>query len=189
MHGRSLPLALALLWPLAIRASDVDVPDLGVRLTGLPAAAATTAVTEQPGGHEVTTRLGAAALSIYREDQSAPEKSDVASPRYRATLDAKFKGFAGGVDSASLGAPTALAGRSAWTVVDARDASHASGTVYVCLTYAIVDQHLYRLTVTATGSDHRPAEFDALVKALSGVTFVPMRAETEPVPQSTSNLK
>jgi len=189
MHGRSVRLALVLLWPLASGASDIDAPELGVRLTGLPSGAATTQVAEQPGGHELATRVGAATLTIYREDRPAPAGSDVASPGYRATLDAKFDDFSVSVDSAALGAPTALAGRSAWTVVATRGASLSSSTVYVCVTYVIVDQHLYRLTVSATGGDGRPAEFDALVKALSGISFTPVRAGNEPVPQSASNLK
>ena len=189
MHGRNVCLTLVLLWPLAGAAADVDAPALGVRLTGLPTGAATTPVTEQPGGHELTTRVGAAALSIYREDRPVPAGSDVASPGYRATLDAKFDAFSVSVDSASLGAPTGLAGHSAWTVVDTRGASLSAGTAYVCVTYVIVDQHLYRLTVTATGDDRRPAEFDALVKALSGISFVPVLPGSEPPSQSASNVK
>jgi len=42
----------------------------------------------------------------------------------------------------------------------------------------IVDQHLYRLAVTANGSPGRPPEFDALVKALSGITFEPVQRTT-----------
>jgi hypothetical protein len=189
MHGRSVCLALVLLWPLASAAGDIDAPELGVRLTGLPSGAATTPVSEQPGGHELTTRVGKAALSIYREDRPAPTGSDVASPDYRATLDAKFDAFSASVDSAALGAPTGLAGHSAWTVVDTHGGSRSAGTAYVCVTYVIVDQHLYRLTVTATGDDGRPAEFDALVKALSGISFVPVQPGNEPPPQSASNVK
>jgi hypothetical protein len=189
MYNSSVRLALLLLWPLASQASDVDAPQLGVRLTGLPSAAAAAQLTAQPGGHELTTRVGVAVLSVYREDQPAPAGSDVASPGYRATLDAKFDTFSVSIDSAAQGAPTSLAGRSAWTVVDARGARQSAGTVYVCVTYVIVDQHLYRLTVSATGSDGRPAEFDALVKALSGISFAPVRAANEQVPPPASVLQ
>jgi len=190
MGSRSLRIAALLLWPLMSLASDVDAPELGLRLTGLPSSAATTPVTEQPGGHALTTSVGPAVLTVYREDRPAPAGSDVASPAYRATLDAKFEAFSGGVDSVTKGAPTSLGGRSAWTVVDARGASHSGGTLYVCVSYVIVDQHLYRLTVSATGHDGRPPEFDALVKALSGISFSPVHPESETVaPQSASNLK
>ena len=60
-------------------------------------------------------------------------------------------------------------------MVDAREDSSADVTHYTCLSYVIVDQHLYRLAVTANGSPGRPPEFDALVKALSGVTFEGVR--------------
>src|ERR1700741_3872199 len=78
MHGRSVCLALVLLWPLASAAGDIDAPELGVRLTGLPHGAATTQVTEQPGGRELTTRVGKALLSRYREGR--PEHFAERSP-------------------------------------------------------------------------------------------------------------
>jgi hypothetical protein len=56
-------------------------------------------------------------------------------------------------------------------VVDMREDSAADLTHYTCLSYVIVDQHLYRLAVTANGSPGRPPEFDTMVKALSGVSF------------------
>jgi hypothetical protein len=79
--------------------------------------------------------------------------------------------YHGSVESKTAGAPTSLGGHSAWTVVDARAESSADLTHYACLSYVIVDQHLYRLAITADGSPGRPPEFDTLVKALSGVSF------------------
>jgi len=81
------------------------------------------------------------------------------------------------VESKTLGAPTSVGGHSAWTVVDAHSGS-SELMHYTCLTYVIVDQHLYRLAVTANGSPGRPPEFDALVKALSGITFEPVQRTT-----------
>lgn len=162
-------LAAGVLWPLLCRAGDVDLPELGVRLGSLPEGAAPPQVSAEPGGIEAVTHAGVASLSIFREDQVAPSGSDVADPQYRATLDHKYKS----VESKDQGAPTALAEHSAWTVVDMQ---HASGTTrYTCLTYVIVDQHLYRLLVTADSAQGRPAEFDSLVVAMSGVTFEPVR--------------
>ena len=123
--------------------------------------------TEHPGGYDAVMHLGSAELSIYREEELVPPGSDVADPGYRASLDRRYHGS---VESKTLGAPTSLGGHSAWTVVDARSAS-ADLTHYTCLTYVIVDQHLYRLAVTADGSPARPPEFDELVKALSSVSF------------------
>jgi len=169
-------LAAVLLWPLLCRAADVDLPELGVRLGSLPEGAAAPQVSAEPGGYEAVTHAGAASLSIFREDQPAPAGSDVADPHYRATLDHKYKS----IESKEQGAPTALADHSAWTVVDMQ---HASGTThYTCLTYVIVDQHLYRLLVTAESSQGRPAEFDSLVVAMSGVKFEPVQR----VPQAAA---
>src|SRR6516165_12514910 len=169
MHRSSfVALAAVLLWPLAADANDVDVPELGMLLGTLPSGMTQPQVTQQPGGYDAVTRFGLATLEIFREDDPVPVGSDVADPRYRAQLDRRYRG---GVESKTLGAPTAVGGHSAWTVVDAHEQGSSDLTHYTCLTYVIVDQHLYRLAVMADGSPGRPPEFDALVKALSGVTF------------------
>jgi len=167
----SAPVALILVLacPLTALAEEIAVPELGIRLTAMPGAATkpqVSAVTERGAGYDAVMHLGAAQLEIYREDDPVPAGSDVANPGYRALLDRRYHG----VESKTLGAPTSLGGHSAWTVVDARGGS-SDTTHYTCLTYVIVDQHLYRLAVTADGSPARPAEFDQLVKALSAVTF------------------
>ena len=170
-----LALAAVLTWPLAGRANDFDVAELGIRLVALPSAASqpeVNAVTQPPPGYGAVTRLGPAVLNIYREDDPLPVGSDVADPNFRALLDRRYRGS---VESKTLGAPTSVGGHSAWTVVDAREGGSAEPTHYTCLTYVIVDQHLYRLAVTADGNPGRPLEFDALVKALSGVTFEQVR--------------
>ena len=170
-----LALAAVLTWPLAGRANDVDVAELGIRLVALPSAASqpeVNALTQPPPGYGAVTRLGPAVLNMYREDDPLPVGSDVADPNFRALLDRRYRGS---VESKTLGAPTSVGGHSAWTVVDAREGGSAEPTHYTCLTYVIVDQHLYRLAVTADGNPGRPLEFDALVKALSGVTFEQVR--------------
>jgi hypothetical protein len=164
-------LVALLLWPLVSHASDVDIPELGIRLSMLPPAASKPQVVEQLGGYQAETRLGSALLSIYRQDDPVPAGSDVAAPNYRAMLDARF---GNAVDSKTEGAPTGVGGHSAWTVVDARE-SHDAATSYICVTYVIVDDHLYRLTVTAQAFAGRPPEFDSLVKAMSGVAFEQVR--------------
>jgi len=167
-----------MVWPA--RADDVDVPELGVRLTSLPSGAVKPQVVPKAGGYELTTGVGEAVLRVYREDQPAPAGSDVASPAYRAGLDARFEPT---IDSKTEGAPTSLAGHSAWTVVAARRGAQ-SQTLYVCVTYVIVDQHLYRLAVSATSATAaRPAEFDSLVRTLSDITFEPVQRATPPAAQ------
>jgi len=163
-----LSLFAALLWPLAAYASDVDVPELGVRLSTVPDGVTQPQVTQRPPGYDAVIHYGLAKLEIFREDDPTPPGSDVADPRYRALLDRRYHG---GVESKAVGAPTSLGGHSAWTVVDAREDSSVDLTHYTCLSYVIVDQHLYRLAVTADGAPGRPPEFDTLVKALSRVSF------------------
>ena len=167
-----LALTAMLLWTLAAHADDVDVPELGVRLGTLPGGVTQPQVTQRPASYGAVVRFGLATLEIIREDDPAPPGSDVADPRYRALLDGRYRGT---VESKTLGAPTSLGGHAAWTVVDAREEASADRTHYTCLSYVIVDQHLYRLAVTADGSPGRPPEFDALVKALSGVSFEPVQ--------------
>jgi hypothetical protein len=166
-------LAALLLWPLAGHADDIDIPELGVKLTTLPAEASKPEITSQPGGSTATTQLGPAQLSIYRDAGSAPADSDVAAPAYRASLDARFGRVS---DSKTQGAPTDIDGHSGWTVVTVRPDSSAGTTRYLCVTYVLVEQHLYRLTVSASGTPARPPEFDALVNALSGIRFEPPAA-------------
>jgi hypothetical protein len=164
-------LALLFLWPLASHAAAVDIPELGIRLAMLPDAASKPQVEEQASGYQADIRLGGAQLSIYRQDDPAPAGSDVAEPSYRAMLDDRFGKV---VDSKTEGAPTAVGGHSAWTVVDARE-SHGAPTDYICVTYVIVDDHLYRMTVTAQSFAGRPPEFDSLVRAMSSVAFEQVR--------------
>jgi len=180
MHGpRALGLCLVLvaLRPATGWTDDVDVPELGVRLTDLPSGAVKPALAPRAGGYELTTGVGDAVLTVYREDAPAPAGSTVASPAYRASLDARFDPS---LDTKTQGAPTAIAGHSAWTVVDARRASQTQ-TRYVCVTYIIVDQHLYRLAVNATSATTaRPAEFDALVRTMSDIVFEPVQRTAPP---------
>ena len=154
--------------PGAAAIPDVDVPALGLSIARVPPGTSEPQVRERPDGYEMKIELGVAVMRIFRESGPVAPGSDVASPGYRARLDAQFSAD---VDSATQGAPTVVGGHGAWTVIDAR--AHDAGTAYTCVTYVIVDQHLYRMTVIATG-DPRPPEFDGLVKALSGVSFEPL---------------
>jgi len=153
---------------LAAHADSADVPALGLRIASLPDSSSAPVVSQVAGGDQMTVQLDKATLTIFRAGTPEPEGSDVASPSYRASLDARFKEH---IDSKDRGAPTALGGHGAWTVVAA--SSEGEVTRYACVTYVIDDQHLYRMTVDAAG-DPRPPEFDGLVKALSGITFEPL---------------
>jgi hypothetical protein len=168
MRAAGICLIATLLWPLTLWANDVDVPELGIKLTQLPSDADKPQLTQASQGSELTTHVGAAMLTIFRDSTPVPAGSDVADPGYRATLDARFDRT---IESKSQGAPTAIGGHSGWTVVDTHPGQSPSTTVYTCVSYVIVDQHLYRLTVRASSSEGRPHEFDSLVGALSSVKF------------------
>ena len=162
--------ASLLLWPLALYAeAALDVPQLGLKFASLPDGVSKPVITQAAAGHEVLIQLGKATLRVYRENGTVPAGSDVASPGYRAKLDAKFGKR---IESTDQGAPTAVGGHGAWTVVEARPAG-PTDTAYTCLTYVIAEQHLYRLTIDAVGLI-RPREFDALVEAQSGISFEPV---------------
>ena len=161
--------------PAGALADDIDVPELGVRLNGMPDWVQMAPVAARADGFAIIGRAGDAQLEVYREEASA--SGDVASPRYRAQLDERFDPT---VDSRDQGAPTSVGGYNAWTVV----ATHpqGTGTRYVCITYVIADRHLYRFAVSAAGGEHRPAEFDFLVRVLSRVKFEPVRRAPPPDP-------
>jgi hypothetical protein len=163
----TLFLAAILVWPLAGHADEVAVPELKLRLTALPAAVSKPQVAAQPASDTATLQLGPAVLAIYRDKALAPPGSDVADPKYRAALDARF---AYTLDSKTQGAPTNIGGHSGWTVVGVRPGASAA-TEYTCLTYVLFEQHLYRLVVSASGAPNRPPEFDVLVTSLSGIQF------------------
>jgi hypothetical protein len=59
--------------------------------------------------------------------------------------------------------------------------------VYTWLTYAIVDQHLYKLMVSGLGPSGKPHEFDSMVKAMSGITFEPIQRAAQPDLESASS--
>src|ERR1700683_1753882 len=129
MHkAASAWLAILLVCPLLSYADDIEVPEVGVRLTALPEGAQKPQVTRQPDASEATTQVGDAVLSIYRETAPAPAGADVADPRYRALLDARFDKT---LDSKTQGAPTHVGGHSGWTVVDARPSGSATSAATV----------------------------------------------------------
>jgi hypothetical protein len=168
MRAPGICLTATLLWPLTLWANDVDVPELGIKLTQLPGDADKPQLTQAAQGSELTTHVGAAILTIFRDSTPVGPGSDVADPTYRATLDARFDRS---IESKTQGAPTAIDGHSGWTVVDTHPGQAPSTTVYTCVSYVIVEQHLYRLTVRATSAEGRPHEFDSLVGTLSSVKF------------------
>jgi len=59
--------------------------------------------------------------------------------------------------------------------------------VYTWLTYTIVDQHLYKFTVSSLSlTVQMPPEFEPLVKAMTGIAFEPIVRSERLVPESPS---
>jgi TonB family protein len=66
------------------------------------------------------------------------------------------------------------------TLVIARSQLPGPLVNYRCVTYTIVDQHLYRLVAYATGNDKRPPDYEAAVGVMSALTFVPLDQSSPP---------
>jgi len=183
MHRRTW-LLLWVILPLTSEADVVDVPELGIRFADLANDLPRPQVVERPAGYEAQTHThsGTTVLSAYRDEASVPADGNLTDSGYRAGLDARF---GTNVKAAKKGAATSLAGHGSWTVSDAQRLG--PGVVYTWLTYTIVDQHLYKLTVSSLSlTGQMPPEFETLVKAMAGIAFEPIVRSERPVPESTS---
>lgn len=179
---RNLHLWLLLFSPLVSNASGVVYPELGVKLSDLPTATAGSEVFQRPAASEVVTPLGSSTiLSVRREDKEVPPGSSLSDPTFRAALQSRFDKT---LDATAQGTMTAVGGNPGWTLIDAHKDAHSPFALYTCTTYVIVDQHLYRFMVRAAGARTRPAEFDAVVKAISNVTFTSPSGPGDAVPAS-----
>jgi TonB family protein len=172
--------ALFYVFPLPCEAAIVEVPELGIKFADFPDDQPRFEVDERPGGYHAQARVGKAVLNLYREEEPVPVDANLADSSYRAILDAKFHAS---VKSAKDGAATSLGGHAAWTVTQRTRAGPY--VAYSWLTYTIVDQHLYILTVNTVSQSGTP-EFDSLVKATGGIAFEAIQ-RAEP-PKATNDL-
>jgi TonB family protein len=162
--------SLALVFsPLASYAEGVGIPELGIQIADLPGGASKPEVIQRLDGYLAILRLGKATLTIARLEDPVSPGSGVRDARYRAAQQADFDEDLG---PKPHGESTVVAGHDAWTGFSARRSG--PNVTYTCVTYAIVDQHLYRLLAHATGGDSRPPDFDAAVRAMSELTFGPI---------------
>jgi hypothetical protein len=166
--------AIASLLPVASVASEVVLPELGIRLTGLPISSRKPQVTERPAGYEGTVQISpTTVLIIYRADDPIPP-GNFTDASYRSSLFAKLDDSKAGTVKGTL---TSVGGHEAWAIVDAERVGPLAAYRYTA--YLTADQHLYRITVTALGSQ-RPAEFDAAVKAVSSsIAFEPVQRSAD----------
>jgi TonB family protein len=164
-------LALAFLWPVASRAQGVDIPELGVHIADAPGESSTPQLLRRFDGYLARLPIGKATLTVARLEDPVPPSSDVRDADYRATLQKEFNEDLGPTSS---GRATVIAGHDAWTTIDARRSGHDSSIKYACVTYLVVDQHLYRVSASADGGDTRPPDFDAAVRVISELAFGPI---------------
>jgi hypothetical protein len=149
--------------------NKIEIPELGIHMTDLPDDVTTPQVIRRVDGYQANLRIRTATLTIARLEDPVPAGTDVRDAAYRAIQQAAFDEDFG---PKAHGEATAINGHAAWTTFSARRTGY-NGTVafYTCVTYAIVDQHLYRFAANATGGDTRPPDFDAAVRATSELTF------------------
>jgi len=116
-------------------------------------------------------RVGVAHASIQRLLEPAPEGASVTDRRFRSNMRDYL------VDDMAATPheePTSIAGLPGWSACGAETTSD-SGVNWHCAYYLVSGQHFYRLGVHAL-SPQKPPEFDAVVRALYGVSFVPARS-------------
>jgi len=180
-HARFWAMLLVFL-PAASRADVAEVPELGVKFSALPSGVSPFQVVERPAGYEATAHLGIFSLSIYRLEEAVPAGSDLRDAGYRATLETKL-----GIKAGSLkeGAAKRFGDYDAWTIGSSQ-ARIGAITLYSWTTYAIGDQHLYRLSVGGAGPT-ATAEFESLLKGVHSVAFGPVQRAPPPPLESAAS--
>jgi TonB family protein len=169
-------LALTFLFPLTLYAKDVDIPELGIKLTQLPDDAGAAQVRERPAGYEARLQLGTDTfLAIYRQDDPVAP-GNLSDPDYRNSL---LAGLDASKKSKSKGGIASVGGHDAWILTNAEQLGPLPLVTYSLSSYLVVDEHLYRIGINALGAK-RPPEFDVAVKALSSVSFEPVQRTVVP---------
>lgn len=174
-------MALAPLWPIASYAGGIDIPQLGVHI-GISIVQApdnapiTPQVIRRFDGYEAILPLGIATLEIARVDDPVPLGGDIRNAAFRAIQQAEFYEQP---DLTAHEQATTVAGRDAWSITTVRSGGPLTVN-YRCVTYTIVDQHLYRLVAYATGNDKRPPDYETAVRVMAALTFVPLDQSSLP---------
>jgi hypothetical protein len=160
---------LFVLTPLVCTANELVIPELAIEFKNMPASTADSEIYRRTSATEAITPIGPVILSVRREDAEVPSSNSLSDPSYRATVQSRFDQ---GLDPKAQGAMTSVGSHPGWTLIAAQKGVHSPGILYSCITYVIVDQHLYRLVVRAlVVGMTRPVEFDAVVRAISDATF------------------
>lgn len=167
---------MALLWPALAAAGPLDIPALGVRIPDLPASATAPKVVDKLIGYSASFEVGIVHVSVLRLLDPVPVGASLADRRYRSSMHEYL------VDDwapARHEEPVAVAGRDAWSNCNAEARAPDPAVHWHCAYYLISDQHLYQLSVVAV-SAQKPPEFDAVVRSLYAMSFVPVQSPVGP---------
>jgi len=173
------------IWASATYANGIDIPELGAHIAQLPAAGGSIRVIRRNDGYLAIVPIGQATLTIARLDEPLPAGSDIGNAAFRAAQRAEF--YESPVPQTQEH-PTTIDGHPAWTTLSAASGG-GSAVSYSCITYTVVDEHLYRLLSSATSEEKkRPADFDATVRVMSELTFTPVNRSSAQSSQPARGL-
>jgi hypothetical protein len=141
-------------------------------------------VIQRLDGYEAILRFGDATLSIARLEAPVPSGSDVKDAGFRTAQ----QGFYDHPGPAAHEQAILIGGHDAWTSSSVRKMTPEGSASYTFVAYTIVDQHLYRLVASSTEAQTRPPEFDAAVRAISEMTFVPVLRPSVPGTSARTGL-
>jgi hypothetical protein len=165
---------------------EIAIPELGVVLPGVPDKASAPQIVERPSGYAATLQIGTTGLSVYRDDKPVPPNASLADAAFRAGLQVMPEGKP---EPGAKTAMTVVDGHEAWTWAAARRAGPSPFVIYDCVTFVIVDQHLYRFAANSLAQGTRPPEFVSAVETMSSVRFEPLRSPDPPPPITLADAK
>jgi hypothetical protein len=193
MRRKALCAVMVLLCPIAGYATDVDLPEMGIRISNLPAGATASKVAEYADASSVSVHVGDAVLHIERLSDRVPSGSTVADSSYRQSLQANFRDDLGPKARTQA---TSISGFPAWTMSSATLLAPVSTATYTCITYVVAYEHAYRLRAymrapyDSKTPNNAPPDYLAVVQAMSDTTFGPVTAVAALTAQlSPRNLK
>lgn len=167
---------IATAWPVTGHTETLDIPELGVQVPNVPSGTSKPTVLAHVDGYSASLRIGTASLLIARVQEPVPAGSDIRDAGFRTQVS--FNDYLGPKFHSDA---TYINGHPAWTNSSARR-SGPGPVHWSCVTYVIVDQHLYHFSASADGGDKPPADFTAAVQAMSDTTFIPVVAPSNATP-------
>lgn len=182
---------LLLLYAVASHSTEIEVPEMGVRLTNLPEGTTKSKLFETLDSYSTSVQIGSVSLNIMRLEDPAPVGASLTDATYRKALQDNFGDDLG---PKARGQTTFISGNTAWTLFTAVQPIPAPVVDYTCITYVIANDHPYRLRAytEAVYSSHtpinRPPDFDAAVQAMSYIKFEPVTRPPSS-PDLSSRLK